>query len=106
MPSSTGDFCYVPTCDLWNCQRPAAYKIAAIWTDGVLTELKPYGLACPDHVGELFREVRLRHERCKLAPGESLGPLRIYLLCPGRRDSQLEIATDVERQLGINSSAE
>ena len=39
-----------------SCSEQAAYKIAARWTDGRLAELKTYGFACSEHVGDVFRE--------------------------------------------------
>ena len=38
-------------CSLSNCHEPAAYKIAAQWSNGSFTELKSYGYACSDHLG-------------------------------------------------------
>ena len=35
--------CYRPGCD-----RPAAYKVAARWSDGVTEELKTYSLCCAE----------------------------------------------------------
>ena len=44
------------TCSNGTCREPAAYKIAARWSDGRLAELKTYGFACSEHLGEVFRE--------------------------------------------------
>ena len=41
--------CYAP-----GCTRPAAFKVAARWSDGVTGELKTYSLACPDCLAKLF----------------------------------------------------
>ena len=43
------------TCSHGSCTEPAAYKIAARWSDGRLAELKTYGFACSEHLGEVFR---------------------------------------------------
>src|SRR5436190_10789493 len=39
-------FAYQPTCSAPNCRNPAAYKVAAPWSNGTQRELKNYGLAC------------------------------------------------------------
>ena len=48
------------TSSLLACRlpEPAAYKIAARWSDGHLAELKTYGFACSEHLGAVFRESR------------------------------------------------
>ena len=38
-------------CSQPDCRAPAAYKIAARWSDGHLAELKTYGFACSEHLG-------------------------------------------------------
>ena len=38
-------------CNVAGCGEPAAYKIAAPWSDGAFTELKTYGHACSEHLG-------------------------------------------------------
>lgn len=93
------EFRYVVRCDLASCDREAEFKVAAIWSDGTLTELKPYGFACERHVRELFKLAEERHRLCRLGPGESLGPLRVYRLESGRRDSELQVAEEVEAAL-------
>ncbi len=82
-----------------GCGRPAAYKIAARWSDGVTHELKTYGLACEDCLAEWYRRGRERQAACRLAPGETLGPPGIYELARGRRDRELTRRTELEERL-------
>ncbi len=46
----------VVQCSQTDCREPAAYKIAARWSDGRVAELKTYAFACQDHVGVVFRD--------------------------------------------------
>src|SRR4051795_1988153 len=80
------------------CGRPAVYKIAARWSDGVTEELKTYALSCADCLADWFRS-REKQKACRLAPGEILEPPGIYLLASGQRDRQLQRQTDLEQQL-------
>ncbi len=86
--------CYAP-----GCGKPAVYKIAAHWSDGITAELKTYALSCPDCLAELFRRSRVRQAACKLTSGEILEPPGIYRLERGQRDPQLQRLEEVERQL-------
>ena len=86
--------CYRP-----GCSRPAVYKIAARWSDGVTEELKTYALACAGCLAELFRRARDKQAACRLAPGESLDVPGIYELARGRRDQELARREDLEKQL-------
>jgi hypothetical protein len=87
--------CYTP-----GCGRPAVYKIAAQWSDGVTGELKTYGLVCADCLPAWFRRARERQAACRRAPGETLGPPAIFRLERGVRDQQLQRLLEVEKQLG------
>ena len=49
-------------CNVAGCGEPAAYKIAAPWSDGAFTELKTYGHACSEHLGLVFREAEQRRK--------------------------------------------
>lgn len=80
----------VVRCGLWNCHEPAAYKIAAQWSDGSFAELKSYGFACSDHLGPVFREAEQRRHDYPNKPGESLEEIAIYKYEQGRRDRQLQ----------------
>lgn len=80
----------VVRCSVAGCSVAAAYKIAAPWSDGQFAELKTYGHACPDHLGQVFREAEQRKADYQLAPGESIEEIGIYRFEMGRRDRQLQ----------------
>ncbi len=80
----------VVRCSLPHCAEPAAYKIAAQWSDGSFSELKSYGFSCSDHLGPVFREAEDRREEYQTGPGESLEEIAIYKYEQGRRDRQLQ----------------
>lgn len=80
----------VVRCDLLGCSAPAAYKIAAQWSDGRFSELKTYGFACSDHLGAVFRDAEQRREEAGTSPGETLEELAIYKFEQGKRDRQLQ----------------
>ena len=86
--------CYHPPCG-----RPAVYKIAARWSDGVTQELKTYALTCADCLPDWFRRSLAKQAACRLAPGEALESPGIYELARGRRDQQLQRLVEVEAQL-------
>ena len=65
-----------------DCRAPAAYKIAARWSDGHLAELKTYGFACSEHLGAIFRDSEQRRSNY-IPPGESIEELAIYRHEPG-----------------------
>jgi hypothetical protein len=80
----------VVRCSLPYCNEPAAYKIAAQWSDGSFSELKSYGFACSDHLGPVFREAEGRREDYRTRPGETLEEIGIYKFEQGRRDRQMQ----------------
>ena len=86
--------CYRPGCD-----RPAAYKVAARWSDGVTEELKTYSLCCAECLPDLFRRARQRQAVCRTAPGEVLEPPGIYRMQRGQRDVRLERLPELETSL-------
>jgi hypothetical protein len=86
--------CYRP-----GCGRPAVFKIAARWSDGVTQELKTYALSCPDCLAEQFRKSREKQAVCRVAVGEKLGVPGVYELARGQRDTQLVRRVDLEEQL-------
>jgi hypothetical protein len=90
---------YPVLCYSSRCGRPAAYKIAARWSDGLTEELKTYALCCADCLPEWYRRSRAKQAACRLAPGEILEPPGIYAHERGQRDSQLRRVLDLERQL-------
>lgn len=77
-------------CSLPGCGEPASYKIAAPWSDGSFSELKPYGHACADHLGEVFRGAEQRRQEYRPTPGETIEEIGIYRYEQGRRDRQLQ----------------
>jgi hypothetical protein len=83
--------CYTP-----QCGRPAVYKIASRWSDGVTKELKTYALSCADCLPDWFRRSRVKQSSCRLAPGEILETPGIFSLERGRRDSQIHRLTELE----------
>ncbi|MFO0847363.1 MAG: hypothetical protein U0871_02225 [Gemmataceae bacterium] len=83
--------CYAP-----GCGRPAAFKIAARWSDGVTHELKTYFLACPDCLPRLYASAKTKRAACRLAPGETLDPPAVYELTRGARDRELVHRADLE----------
>jgi hypothetical protein len=89
---------YQVWCSSHDCKNSAEYKIAARWSDGVVGELKTYGLCCAEHLRDWFRIAREKQKACRLAPGETLEPPGIYHLRRGQRDQALERLTDLEQQ--------
>ena len=83
--------CYAP-----GCSHPAAYKVAARWSDGVTHELKTYSLACPECLRTLAAVAAVKRAACRLAPGETLDDTGIYELHCGERDKVLKRRTDLE----------
>jgi len=86
--------CYAP-----GCTRPAAYKVAARWSDGVTQELKTYSLACPECLPALFAAAGVKRAACRLAPGETLEEPGVYELHRGERDKTLKRREDLEQGL-------
>ena len=80
----------VVRCSHPGCSEPAAYKIAARWSDGSLAELKTYGFACSDHLGRIFQDAEERRLDYTLAPGEVIEEIAIYRYEPNKRDRQLQ----------------
>ena len=89
--SSYPVLCYAP-----GCARPAQFKIAARWSDGLTHELKTYYLACADCLSSLYRSAILKRAACRLAPGETLNEPGIYELHRGERDMTLKRRADLE----------
>ncbi len=84
-------------CSCPGCGKPALYKIAARWSDGVTQELKTYALTCGDCLLEAFQHSRQKQAACRLAPGETLEQSGIYSLERGRRDTQICRLLDLEQ---------
>ncbi|MGO9464565.1 MAG: hypothetical protein ACLQIB_41880 [Isosphaeraceae bacterium] len=82
-------FRYQPTCNAPECREPAVYKVAAVWSDGTSRELKNYGLACEAHRDSQLELARGNHRMLRLAEGETVGPVELYVLKDGCRDAEL-----------------
>jgi hypothetical protein len=87
-------FRYQPMCSTPGCDRPALYKVAAPWSDGTSRELKNYGTVCEEHRDRLLARARTNRGALKLAEGETVGPVGLYHLAPGRRDAELKRLAD------------
>src|SRR5258708_4891456 len=83
--------CYTP-----GCPHPAAFKIAARWSDGITDELKTYSLSCRECLPALFASARAKRAKCRLAPGETLEEPGIYELHRGGRDKVLKRRAELE----------
>jgi hypothetical protein len=86
-------------CYTRSCGKPAVYKIAARWSDGITKELKTYALCCADCLPAWFRSSRQKQSACRLARGETLEPPGIFTLERGRRDTEISRLRDLEEQL-------
>jgi hypothetical protein len=88
----------VVQCSWPDCQEPAIYKVAAVWSDRRFSELKTYGFACAGHVEDIFRDAEARWLAYEPNPAERLEEVGIYYLDPGRSNR------DLERNLAIEES--
>jgi hypothetical protein len=89
---------YPVLCSTRGCGKPAVYKIAARWSDGVTQELKTYALCCAACLPEALRRSRDKQAACRRAPGEVLEPPGVYELARGHRDRTLLRRPDLEGQ--------
>jgi hypothetical protein len=87
---------YPVMCYATGCSNPAAYKIAARWSDGVTHELKTYSLACAACLPKLYASAVTKRTACRLAPGETLDEPGVYELHRGERDKTLKRRKDLE----------
>jgi hypothetical protein len=87
---------YPVLCYTSGCGRPAVYKIAARWSDGVTEELKTYALCCAECLAESFRRSCEKQAACRRAPGEILERPSIYELARGQRDRALVRRAELE----------
>lgn len=90
---------YPVLCYRRGCGQEAQFKIAALWSDGLTTELKTYFLCCPDCLKTLYPQALERHKRCRLSQGESLEMPGIYQLQRGARDRTLLRRWDLEEAI-------
>ncbi|MBA4067102.1 MAG: hypothetical protein C0501_26025 [Isosphaera sp.] len=86
---------YPVMCTAPGCPRPAAFKVAARWSDGQTDELKTYALACPECLPRLFAAAGAKRAACRLAPGEVLDAPGVYELSRGDRDKVLKRRPDL-----------
>ncbi|CAN5244117.1 hypothetical protein BH10PLA2_BH10PLA2_15700 [soil metagenome] len=90
---------YQVYCYRKGCGKPAVYKIAARWSDGVTHELKTYSLTCGDCLPDFFKQSQIKFAACRRAPGEMVEPPGIYSLQRGVRDVEISRQPDLEEQL-------
>ena len=86
--------CYTP-----GCGAPAAYKIAARWSDAITHELKTYALTCSECLTSSFASAVAKRVTCRLTAGETLEAPGVYDLARGARDRALTRRPDLEAQL-------
>lgn len=91
--------CYRP-----GCGRPARYKIAARWSDGVTEELKTYALSCEGCLAAQFARSKAKQAACRRARGETLDVPGIYELARGQRDAGLVRLHNIEEELSATSA--
>lgn len=84
---------------LCSCKSPAAFKVAARWSDGTTQELKTYALACASCLPSLFAAAVAKRAECHLTLGEALDAPGIFDLARGARDKQLARRADLEAEL-------
>ena len=87
-------FRYRPRCSQEGCDQPAAFKVGAVWSDGTSRELKNYGLTCAAHRGLQLDRARRNRDGLRLADGETVGPVALFVLDRGRRDTELATALE------------
>jgi hypothetical protein len=95
---------YPLICYRRGCGRPAVYKIAARWSDGVTEELKTYALSCPDCLADWYRRSCEKQAACRTAPNEILERPCVFELRRGSRDRELHRRPDLEEQLSRGGS--
>jgi len=95
---------YPILCYRKECGKPAVYKIAAQWSDGITRELKTYALSCEECLGDFFHRSRQKQQACRLTPGETLEPPGIFRMVRGQRDRVLERLPELEEQLGRDAT--
>lgn len=84
-------YCLTP-----GCKNLADFKIAARWSDGLVSELKTYSLCCESCLPASFQASKARQQGCRLLPNESFETPGIYELRRGQRDQALRRREDLE----------
>ena len=87
-------FAIVPRCSHPSCNQPALFKVGAVWSDGTSRELKNYGLTCETHRQSQLERARHNRDGLRPAEGETVGPVALFVLEPGRRDTELASVMD------------
>jgi hypothetical protein len=87
-------YCYTK-----DCKNLAQYKIAASWSDGVVSELKTYGLCCEACLPIWFQRGRKSYSLCRQTAGERLESPGIYQLQRGHRDQGLQRLHELESEV-------
>ncbi len=82
-------FTYTPKCSTLGCGREGMFKVAAPWSYGNISELKSYGVCCEEHRSTLFARAKAENAGLPPADGEKFGPVSVYSIRPGARDSEL-----------------
>jgi len=60
---------------LCACGKPATWKVAGVWSDGLTTELKTYALCCETCLPQAWRTACLKQAVCRVDVGETIvGP--------------------------------
>ena len=90
---------YPVLCYRHGCDKLAAFKIAARWSDGLTHELKTYALSCASCLAEQYRRSCAKQKECRLTRGETLETPEIYELVRGQRDQHLSRREDLEREM-------
>ncbi|WP_422924586.1 hypothetical protein [Singulisphaera sp. PoT] len=86
----------VVLCSKPGCGAHATHKIASPWSDGRFSELKTYGFACPDHVGDVLRSAETRWLNYEPVPGEAVHDIGIYRASTGKQAPRWERDPDME----------
>ena len=68
----------IVVCNVPSCGEPATHKVAAQWNDERFKDLKTYGFACADHVGDICDAAEIRWLKFEPVSGEFLGQIGIY----------------------------
>ena len=71
---------YEIRCGAPGCDKPAALKIAARWTNADSQEFKTYSICCEACRESEWKSAKERRANCRLAPGEEIGELEVLAL--------------------------
>lgn len=90
MPDQPKPFRHIVPCSHPHCHQPAAFKIAAAWSDGPSSELKTYGFACDRHHAEIAGQAAERRAKIQFEPAENetLGAVEVHPLDPRRQPAE------------------